>query len=644
MKKCFLPFLLATASVLVDLPAADITKLNNTTVLNDGGSWAGGSVPGSGDIALWENTVTTGGRINALGGNVSFGGVRIGTWGNGDDLVRIDNTAGAVMTLGASGIDLSAANANLQISASVDIAASQVWTVAAGRLLTVSGTITGAQSLSLAGSGTFALTGNTNSYSGGTTIGDGAFVQINSSGGLTQTPFGTGTVTIGDGVTIAGLSAGNRTIANNVVLNGDVTFGNPALASSNFQLGGSIDVGNATRTISIVNAAAPTPSASGLAISPVTGGVIGSGRLVLANGNAGDSPAVWVRWGGSGTFASTADLTIGENVTVFFAATGMFSSSVDLTIEGGGILDLSSKGGSSYDQTVGSLTGSGTVTNFRNVTGVSTLTIAGTSGTSTFAGTIASGTATGASVAITKAGDSTQIFTGSNSYIGQTQVTAGTLLVNGYHIESAAVAGNGYNSSTNGHFLVGSGATFGGGGLIAGNNAQNNSNMILVQSGGFLTAGAAGEALRLDGQNLSGVNARVLNLASGAEVNFNLAGDGSAASQIEMWNYAGGDLLLNSNEINLTLTGPVVAGTYTVTLFEFYSDSGTTLTNSGITSGLVLGAIDPNITGTPTIIYDAAGGTISLQYTVVPEPSVSLLAGLGIVLALRRRRSQRMRA
>lgn len=325
--------------------AADVTKSNNANVLNDGASWVGGSVPTSGDVALWENTVTTAGRINALGGNVSFGGIRVGTWGDGNDLVRIDDTTGTILTLGGSGIDMSAANANLQIGASVALGSAQSWNVASGRLLTVSGTISGAGQLSLAGSGTFVLSGNTNSYSGGTILGAGTQVQINSSGGFTQTPFGTGTLTIGNGVQIRGTSAGSRTIANNIVLNGDLTLGTADLASSNFQLGGGIDVGNATRTISVVNNAAPTTSAPGLSISPVTGGVTGSGRLVLANGNAGDSRDVWVRWGTSGTFAATADLTIGSNVTVFFNANNMLSSSVDLTVESAGTLDLSNKGG-----------------------------------------------------------------------------------------------------------------------------------------------------------------------------------------------------------------------------------------------------------------------------------------------------------
>ena len=129
-------------------------------------------------------------------------------------------------------------------------------------------------------------------------------------------------------------------------------------------------------------------------------------------------------------------------------------------------------------------------------------------------------------------------------------------------------------------------------------------------------------------------------MASGADFAFELAGNGSGADQIEFWNYTAGDLLLNSNEINLTLTGPLVAGTYNVTLFEFFGDSGSTLTTSGITGGLTIGTLDPNIVGTPTLSYNSLAGTITLEYTVVPEPGTfALLAGgLGAVLIFRRRR------
>lgn len=242
--------------------------------------------------------------------------------------------------------------------------------------------------------------------------------------------------------------------------------------------------------------------------------------------------------------------------------------------------------------------------------------------------------------AVSKFGGGTLTFAGANTYEGQTQVDGGTLLVNGTNIEAALVVGSGYASAITGHYQVASGATLGGNGRIAGNNSEANSNMVLVQSSGTLAPGDGIGTLRLDGANISGTNARVLNMAAGAEFAFELAGNGGTPDRVDFWNYAGGDFLLNANEINFTLSGLIVAGTYTVDIFRFFSDGGITPFASGIASGLVLGTLDPNISGTPTIIYGT--NVISLQYTTVPEPTTALLVAAGglVTMVFRRRRSR----
>ncbi len=239
---------------------------------------------------------------------------------------------------------------------------------------------------------------------------------------------------------------------------------------------------------------------------------------------------------------------------------------------------------------------------------------------------------------VLKFGNGTLTFEGANTYEGQTQVDGGTLLVNGTNIEAAPVTGSGYASALTGHYQVASGATLGGNGRIAGNNSEANSNMILVQNGGTLAPGDALGTLTLDGANISGSNAKVLNMASGAEFDFQIAGNGGTPDRVDFWNYTGGDLLLNSNAINLTISGLVVAGTYTVDIIRFFSDNGITPFTSGISSGLVLGTLDPSISGTPTIIYGT--NVISLQYTTVPEPTTALLLAAGglITMVFRRRR------
>ncbi|MBN8708630.1 MAG: autotransporter-associated beta strand repeat-containing protein [Verrucomicrobia bacterium] len=530
----------------------------------------------------------------------------------------INATAGATMTLGSSGIDMSSAAANLSIAAVMDLSASQTWTVASGRTLAVSGASVGAGTITLTGSGTYSLGGNS-------TLSSGVVV----SGAL-----GTGTVNLEDGIHIA--STTNRTIANALNLNGNISIDMTSTNVLNF-IGG-MNVGSSTRTITINNTSgsATSPSlAFGGGVGSTSSQITGSGMLVFENGNASGSPVVSVRLGSGSPNDYTvisSDVTIGSGVSLITATSNTLTASSDMTVNTGGILNLSNNGGSSASQTIGSLSGGGTVVNSSTSNGTAILTIDGGSNVSrtTFSGTVQNGST--AFVSIVKSGSTTQVFSGANNYTGATTVNGGTLLIDGTHIQT--VNGSGYT--------VNSGATLGGTGRFSRFSSSNTTSAVLVNSGGTLAPGDGGTGtLTLDGVNFSGVNTRVLNMASGAKFSFDLAGDGSAADQVAFWNYVSGDLLLNSNAINLSIIGTLVEGTYTVSLFKFYSDSGTTLTTSGITTGLTIGTLDPSIQGTPTLTYNSAGGTIDITYTVVPEPATWALAALGLtsILVLRRRQA-----
>jgi autotransporter-associated beta strand protein len=636
ISKAAVLLLLATSAII---QAANIEKANNSTALNLGTSWVGGNAPGINDIADYTSTVTL--NLNTpLGGDLSFAGIRIGATGGSATTMTISGAN--TLTLGASGIDMSAANSNLAISSGLSLGANQTWNIASGRKLSTSGVVTGTGSLLISGSGTVEISGNANTYSGGTTIGSGSIVRINSSGNNTNTPFGSGGLTLNDNATITGISVGNRYINNAISLNGNATLGG-LNASNTFYVTGGVDTGASTRTLNIVNASAPTSANTSLIFYGAGKSISGAGRLVLANGNGATSPEVWVRMGNSDSFTVSTDLTIGTGVSLYFNNSNILTNSTALTVDAGGTMDISNKGGSTIEQTIESLSGAGRVTSERNNAGISTLTINGGAATarSTFSGDVVTGTS-GGSISVVKTGATTQVFSGANTYYGQTVVNQGTLLINGTHTDSANTTGNGYGGAAIGHFQVATGASFGGGGRIAGNNAQNNSNMVLVQSGGTLTPGDGIGTLTLDGANISGTNSRVLNMATGSEFAFQLSGDGTSADQVEFWNYTSGDLLLNSNAINLTLSGTVAAGTYTVNLFEFYSDSGVTFTTSGVTSGLVLGTLDSRIANA-SITYNSALGNISLQYTVVPEPGTWVLVGLGaFVILLARRKATRL--
>lgn len=128
---------LAVAAVFAATSAhsAVFSKANNTQALNLAASWTNNAVPGVSDIAQWDNNVTALNTTNALGANLSWGGIKIVNPGS-----TVNIGAGNTVTNGASGIDMTGATADLVLSNTVFIApgALQKWNVASGRTLNVS--------------------------------------------------------------------------------------------------------------------------------------------------------------------------------------------------------------------------------------------------------------------------------------------------------------------------------------------------------------------------------------------------------------------------------------------------------------------------------------------------------------------------
>ncbi|MEY4245496.1 MAG: hypothetical protein RLZZ245_3081, partial [Verrucomicrobiota bacterium] len=130
--------LLFTAPIFLSLlshaTAADVTKLDNLDNLNLGTSWALGTAPGTGDVAVWDASVT-GASSTLLGSNLSWKGIKIQ-----NPAGPVTLAAGNTLTLGASGIDMSAATQDLTINAGISLlngSGTQAWNVATGRTLTL---------------------------------------------------------------------------------------------------------------------------------------------------------------------------------------------------------------------------------------------------------------------------------------------------------------------------------------------------------------------------------------------------------------------------------------------------------------------------------------------------------------------------
>lgn len=202
--------LAAALAVLSGLSAqaSSIVKANNTDNLNLTTSWSGSVVPGVGDIAVWNSTVT-GANTVALGADTSWSGIQIVSPGG---LVTIQ--AGNTLTNGASGIDMSAATQSLTLNNNLVVGAPQFWTLAAGVSNTVGGALSrasgGVMRLMMPDNGTAGvfLTNGTANTLLGSTFGNNFFGTLNSTDYVAEVANGSLLQAVG-GSTVSGLYTAN---------------------------------------------------------------------------------------------------------------------------------------------------------------------------------------------------------------------------------------------------------------------------------------------------------------------------------------------------------------------------------------------------------------------------------------------------
>ena len=543
------------------------------------------------------------------------------------------------------------------------------------------------------GGGTLTMSGN-NTFTGNFTIGAGALVLNTDSFSSSATMLISGSSTLRTtnaartwSGKFGGVNSGQTFVIDG---NQNLTFDSLNSATSFFASSASatINVNSSNSAVTRFGGTSIGISATASAANTVTIG--GSGAVVVSanivNGGASSTNSLELRNTGgvtlSGNNTFTGDLSVRSGGVLNVASLnnkgvagvlGMSTNRVQLSLSGTtstinwtGTSDastdrefmLDNSGGTGTTSTatinangtgkmtLGGITGggSGVVNVSRN------LNLAGSGSGGAAIGNIINGVTTGGAtntMTVNKSGTTTWSLTGTNNYTGKTTVSGGTLLVNGLHSDDSVVAsGGGYGSTGTGHFEAGNGTTIGGSGRIKGQTSQNNSNLLLATNGATVAPGSAAGVVgtfTLDGAGVDTTGSKILRMGTGSKFAFDLAGDGTSSDQINFWNFVTGDMLLNSNAINLTLSGSQVAGTYTVSLFKFYSDAGTTPTSSFITSGLTTnGIIGAGITNI-SLNYNSGGSSIDLTYEVVPEPSTLALLGLtGIAaIAYRIRRNRR---
>jgi autotransporter-associated beta strand protein len=221
--------------------AATISKADGATNLDLGTSWVGTIAPGSGDIANWSGAFATGGSLSSsITGTaaISWQGVSIGNiTGAAAGIVNIGGTASAAatgtqITLGTSGVDMSAANQNLvfNVSTMVLTGATQTWTVAAGRNLRFQNSGASSSNANLDGTAVTVVT-----------VTGGGVVDLNEGGGTGFT----------DGAGFAGFN-GKWVINANTTLrglrNGATAFGTSTAADTITLSGGTLAVGGISGT------------------------------------------------------------------------------------------------------------------------------------------------------------------------------------------------------------------------------------------------------------------------------------------------------------------------------------------------------------------------------------------------------------
>lgn len=466
--------ILAGLSLTLSLHAGDVIKLNNTDNLNLGSSWTGGNPLGTGDVGVWDSTVT-GANTTSLGAALSWSGIRIANPGG-----AIAINAGDSLTLGSAGIDMSAATQNLTLGHAVTLGTAQAWNVGSSRTLTLTGALDGSGALTKSGAGILTLSGaNTATGAVAVTAGTlkgGAANALGSTTPVAGTSITTGaTLDLGGFAQTTGSLSGGGIVTSTAVggaltLGGDNATANftGTLNSANIATVNKTGTGTQTLTGAGFWALTNTPQynildgtltmdATGVAnvanITPIgwavsagktfnlsyntpastllfkTGALSGAGTVNLSGAGCID---FWSSGTSSTLNGFTGQLNIGcSSLSIQTLNLAQATTTASVNVSPGKFLDLRSQG-FGCDK----LTGTGIVAASHPAgTAIKTLTVGTADGSSQFDGTIKDtdtsmiGYSAGGGIALTKTGTGTLTLTGPTTYSGATTINNGTLAV-----------------------------------------------------------------------------------------------------------------------------------------------------------------------------------------------------------------------
>jgi autotransporter-associated beta strand protein len=624
MKPRFALAALPLALITLTSTATAANRIRNTAVanLNTIAAWDDGltATPGSSDIAVWNSSSS--GGAQTLGDNVSWGGILIGSGTPSSVLfTNAANPSPFTLTLNADGIDLNggaATNRGITFESNTAIAlgANQTWKFGVGQSganVVANSVISGTGSLSITRDSSalnYLQLGAANTFNGGLTLGSNSRVLLGTSSvvsgsSITSGPTGTGTLSIGEGSTISSTSSSGRDVASTgITVNGNFTIGEATTYTGRIRFNGALDLGNATRVVTVTNGTATGTSGNArFGFATITGSTIGNsisnGTLSVQSSATGGNLS-YVHFANQVDFVGNAGLTLGNNVVTCVGTGSAFGNNAadkipNLTLQAGGVLDMSDQSTGIRSFSIASLSGTGgSVTSNATAAGTSTLTINGTNAGATnntsFAGSISNGATV--SLAVTKTGSTTQTLSGTNSYTGKTTISGGTLQFG----KQVSLYNNTPATWTDTNIQVDGGAMLalnvGGTGEFTASDVATLA-ALGTGSGGFKTTSRIG----LDTTNASGGSFTYSNV---------LANPNAGANTLSLRKLGAGTLVLDQAN---TYTGgtTIEAGTLKVTQPAALSSSGTVTVNAGTNldadfSGLgAAGTISRTIAGTGTI-------------------------------------------